>query len=349
MQPVHQPRENPTLALERDLQLIEHLDRLGFDEVWIGEHHSTGWETIASPDIFIATAAARTRHIKLGSGVVPLSLHHPLLVADNYVLLDHLTRGRVLLGMGPGGGLPSDPYVFGLDRATQQKRYLESLDAVLLLLTTTEPVSLKTDWFELREAVLQLQPYSYPHLPLALVTGMNHETLTRIGRYGTRWLAGLPPAVFDEAWQIIEHGAKEVGREADRYDAYVTVNVHLAETREQALENIRVGAATERYDFSTAVTGSPLPKVPREVWAEELASRPTDIIGTPDEAVTKLRGILEQTGAGGVLIAAKEWTSTEATWKSYELFARYVIPEFQGSLVGLRQAEAVAKRLVVPA
>jgi limonene 1,2-monooxygenase len=85
MQPVHQPRENPTLALECDLQLIEHLDHLGFDEVWIGEHHSTGWETVASPDIFIATAAARTRHIKLGSGVVPLSLHHPLLVADNYV------------------------------------------------------------------------------------------------------------------------------------------------------------------------------------------------------------------------------------------------------------------------
>lgn len=349
MQPVHQPRENPTLALERDLQLIEHLDHLGFDEVWIGEHHSTGWETVASPDIFIATAAARTRHIKLGSGVVPLSLHHPLLVADNYVLLDHLTHGRVLLGMGPGGGLPSDPYVFGLDKASQQKRYLEALDAVLLLLSTTEPVTLKTDWFELREAVLQLRPYSHPHMPLALVTGTNPETLKRIGRYGTRWLAGLPPTMFEEAWKVIEESAREAGREADRYDAYVTVNVHLAETQEQALENIRVGAARERYDFSTAVTGSPLPNILREVWVEELASRPTDIIGTPEEAVTKLRRILEQTGAGGVLIAAKEWASTEAVWKSYELFARYVMPEFQGSLVGLRQAEAVAKRMVVPA
>lgn len=349
MQPVHQPRENPTLALERDLQLVEHLDRLGFDEVWIGEHHSTGWETIASPDIFIATAAARTRHIKLGSGVVPLSLHHPLLVADNYVLLDHLTRGRVLLGMGPGGGLPSDPYVFGLDKAAQDKRYLEALDAVLLLLSTTEPVSLKTDWFELRDAVLQLRPYSYPHMPLALVTGMNPETLKRIGRHGTRWLAGSPPTMFEEAWQIIEESAREAGREADRYDAYVAVNVHLAETHEQALENIRVGAATERYNFSTAVTGSPLPKVPRERWVEELASRSTDIIGTPEEAVDKLRGILQHTGAGGVLIAAKEWASTEATWKSYELFARFVMPEFQDSLLGLIQAEAVAKRMKVSA
>lgn len=349
MQPVHQPRENPTLALERDLELIEHLDALGFDEVWIGEHHSSGWETIASPELFIATAAARTRHIRLGSGVVPLSLHHPLLVAENYVLLDHLTRGRVLLGMGPGGGLPSDPYVFGLDAETQQKRYLEALDAILLLLSATEPISLKTDWFELREAVLQLRPYSYPHMPLALVTGLNRETLTRIGRHGTRWLAGLPPSRFEEGWAIIEGAAREAGREADRHDAYVPVNVHLAESREQALENIRVGAATERYDFSTAVTGSPLPSVPREAWAEELTRRPSDIIGTPDEAVAKLRGILEQTGAGGILISTKEWASREATWKSYELFARYVIPEFQGSLVGLRAAETVAKRLTVPA
>ena len=348
MQPVHQPRENPTLALERDLQLIEHLDHLGFDEVWIGEHHSTGWETIASPDIFIATAAARTKHIRLGSGVDPMSLHHPLLVADNYVLLDHLTRGRVLLGMGPGGGLPSDPYVFGLDRAAQEKRYLEALDAVLLLLSTNEPVSVKTDWFELRDAVLQLRPYTYPHMPLALVTGFNRETLKRIGRHGTRWLAGLPLEKFEEAWAIIEAAATEAGRVADRYDAYVPLNVHLAETREQALDNIRVGAATERYDFSSGVTGSPLPPVPREAWVETLANRPTDVIGTPEEAIPKLRAILEQTGAGGFLISSKEWASTEAIWKSYELFARYVMPEFQGSLVGLQQAEQVARRLTVP-
>jgi len=332
--------------LERDLELIEHLDRLGFDEVWIGEHHSTGWETIASPEVFIATAAARTKHIKLGSGVVPLSLHHPLLVADSYVLLDHLTRGRVLLGMGPGGGLPSDPYVFGLDKVTQHKRYLEALDAVLALLTTTEPIRLKTDWFELRDAVLQLRPYTYPHMPLALVTGTNPETLTRVGRYGARWLAGVGPDQFDAAWAVIERAAREAGRSADRYDAYLPVTLHLADTRERALEDIRVGAATERYDFSTPVTGSPLPEVPRERWAEVLAERPTSLIGTPEDAIRKVRALIQKTGAGGLLITSKEWASREATWRSYELFARYVMPEFQGSLVGLRTAEAVAKRFV---
>ena len=73
LQPIHSPKENPTYALERDLQLIEHLDALGFDEVFVGEHHSTGWQYVASPEIFIATAAARTKHIKFASGVIPLA------------------------------------------------------------------------------------------------------------------------------------------------------------------------------------------------------------------------------------------------------------------------------------
>ena len=100
--PFHRLGETPTLALERDFKLIELLDELGYDEAWIGEHHSAGWETIASPEVFIAAAAERTRHIKLGTGVVSLPYHHPLMVANRMVLLDHITYGRSMLGVGPG-------------------------------------------------------------------------------------------------------------------------------------------------------------------------------------------------------------------------------------------------------
>src|SRR5581483_11112488 len=112
--PFHPFGENPTLALERDLELIEWLDRLGYDEAWIGEHHSAGWETIASPELFIGVASQRTRHIRLGTGVVSLPYHHPLMVANRMVLLDHLTRGRVLFGVGPGA-LASDALMLGID------------------------------------------------------------------------------------------------------------------------------------------------------------------------------------------------------------------------------------------
>src|SRR5688572_759004 len=79
--PFHPVHQNPTLALHRDLELIEWLDHLGFDEAWIGEHHSAGYEIIASPEVFIAAAAERTSRIKLGTGVSSLPYHHPLILA----------------------------------------------------------------------------------------------------------------------------------------------------------------------------------------------------------------------------------------------------------------------------
>ena len=115
--------DNPTLALGRDLELISWLDSLGYDEAWIGEHHSAGWEIIASPEIFIGAAAERTKHIMLGSGVTSLPYHHPFLVAQRFVQLDHMTRGRAMLGCGPGA-LVSDAYMMGI-KAEDQRRMMD--------------------------------------------------------------------------------------------------------------------------------------------------------------------------------------------------------------------------------
>ena len=111
--PFHAPGQNPTLALQRDLELLTHLDRLGYDEAWIGEHHSAGMEIIASPEVFIAAAAERTRRIKLGTGVISVGYHHPLWIAQRLVLLDHLTQGRMMFGAGPGS-LPTDASMIGI-------------------------------------------------------------------------------------------------------------------------------------------------------------------------------------------------------------------------------------------
>src|SRR5438046_3084604 len=153
MAPFHQLGEDPTLALDRDLELLQWLDYLGFDEAWIGEHHSAGWETIASPEVFIATAAERTKHIKLGTGVISLPYHHPLMVANRMILLDHLTKGRVMLGVGPGA-LVTDAVMLGIEPTRQREMMDESLGVILRLLTETKPVSHKSDWFELNDAAL---------------------------------------------------------------------------------------------------------------------------------------------------------------------------------------------------
>src|SRR6476620_11980932 len=137
--PFHRLGDNPTLAMRRDMELIEWMDHLGYDEVCTGEHHSAGWELIASPEVFIAAAAERTRHIMLGSGVTSLPYHHPLLVAQRFVQLDHMTRGRAMLGIGPGA-LVSHAYMLCIEASTQRRRMDESLDAITRLLKCEEPV-----------------------------------------------------------------------------------------------------------------------------------------------------------------------------------------------------------------
>src|SRR3984893_13361033 len=159
--------QNPTVALEKDLELVEWMDRWGYDEAWIGEHHSGGYEIIASPEVFIAVAAERTRHIRLGTGVSSLPYHHPLMLADRMVLRGHLTRGRVMLGCGPGA-LPSDAFMMGIDPNQQRRMMEEGLEAILLLLRDAEPVTMRTDWFTLNDARLQLRPYSAGGMEIAV-------------------------------------------------------------------------------------------------------------------------------------------------------------------------------------
>jgi limonene 1,2-monooxygenase len=181
-------------------------------------------------------------------------------------------------------------------------------------------------------------------LPVAIVTDKNRESLELVGQYADYWLTSLLPDQFEASWQIVERSALQAGRSFERHQVSIAVNLHLAETREQALNNVQVGSAVERYDFSSAITGSAVPTVERDQWVNTLSTRPTDIIGTPQEAIQKIKAIQQQTGAGGLIIRSKEWATREANLKSFELFARYVMPEFQGSLAGLRAAEGVAKK-----
>src|SRR5262245_54865797 len=182
MAPFHPTGQNPTLALERDLDLIQHLDRLGFHEVWIGEHHSGGYEIIASPEVFMAVAAERTKHIRLGSGVNSLPYHHPLLLADRFVLLDHLTRCRVMLGFGPGL-VTSDADLPCITADEQRPRMDESLDAIMALLRG-ETVTMETDGFVLRDARLQLMPYSEGGLEVAVAASISPTGARAAGKHG---------------------------------------------------------------------------------------------------------------------------------------------------------------------
>ena len=183
--------QDPTDTLTRDLELLLHLDRLGYDEAWIGEHHSGGVEIIASPELFIAAAAGQTRHIRLGTGVLSLPYHHPLMVADRMTQLDHMTRGRAMLGVGPGA-LVSDAVMMGINPADQRRRMNEGLEAVVRLLRG-ETVSMETDWFKLREARLQLPPYTRPHIDMAVAAARSPAGASAAGNGGWGCFRSVAP------------------------------------------------------------------------------------------------------------------------------------------------------------
>src|SRR5512134_571925 len=218
--PFHPLDEDPTLALQRDLELIEHLDRLCYDEAWIGEHHSAGYEIIGSPEVFVAMAAERTRHLRLGTGVSSLPYHHPLMLADRMVLLDHLTRGRAMFGVGPGA-LPSDAFMMGIDPLRQREMMEEGLDAIVELLTSDEPVTRETSWFTLRDARLQLRPYTRPHMELAVAAQVSPAGPRAAGRHGLSLLSlgATTMGGFDALghhWQVCEELAAEHQKQVRR-------------------------------------------------------------------------------------------------------------------------------------
>src|SRR5665647_1264366 len=259
--PFHPVGQNPTLALERDMQLIEHLDQLGFDEAWIGEHHSAGYEIIASPEVFIAAVAQRTRHIRLGTGVSSLPYHHPFMLADRLVLLDHLTRGRLMIGVGPGA-LPSDAFMMGIEVAKQRDMMEESLEAILLLLTGDEPVDYETDWFKLVGARLQMRPYQRPFPEVAVAAQVSPSGPRAAGRFGCSLLSigATSAGGFDALglhWKVMEERSAEFGTTVDRSKWRLVGPMHLAGTKEQAIADVEFGLA-QWVDYFQRVAALPL-------------------------------------------------------------------------------------------
>jgi limonene 1,2-monooxygenase len=348
--PFHPAGENPTLALQRDLQLVEHLDDLGYDEAWIGEHHSAGSEIIASPEIFIAAAAERTKRIRLGTGVISLSYHNPLWVAERIVLLDHLTRGRVMLGIGPGS-LPTDSAMIGLNPTDTRELLEENLDIVMRLLRGDEPVTATTRTHQLIDARLHLRPYSDPLFDVAVAAVASPTGPRLAGRHGVGLLsigATLTKEGFDALahhWNVMEERAATFGTTVDRASWRLVGLMHVAETREQAYREVEHGIE-QWFRYFQKVAAFPQMAVEggdvREM-IDFVNEAGIGAIGTPDDAAAQVQRLVDQSGGfGAMLLLAHEWANPQATRRSYELIAQHVMPRFQGQAQATLDAKARA-------
>jgi limonene 1,2-monooxygenase len=348
--PFHAPGQNPTLALARDLKFVEHLDALGYDEAWIGEHHSAGSEIIASPEIFIAAAAERTRNIKLGTGVTSVSYHNPLWVADRMVMLDHLTRGRAMLGVGPGS-LPTDSSMIGLTPTDTRELLGVNLDIILRLLRG-ESVTAQTRTHNLVDAQLQLRPYSDFDVAVAAVASPTGPRMA--GQHGIGLLsigATLTQDGFDALahhWGVVEERAAHYGQPApDRSKWRLVGLMHIAETREQAYRDVEYGIV-HWFNYFQKVAAFPQMAVTDSEDVKGMIDFINEAgigaIGTVDDARAQVQRLVDQSngGFGAMLLLGHDWANPEATRRSYELIAQHVFPDFQdqsaGTLAAARRA-----------
>ena len=330
--PFHPMDENPGACIDRDLELMQWLDRLGFHEAWIGEHHSAGWELISSPELFIAVAAERTRSIRFGTGVISLPYHNPLMTANRIIQLDHHTRGRIMFGAGPGL-LASDALMLGIDPNTQRDRMAEALD-VILRFFRGEIVTEKTDWYTFVNARAHLLPYTKPHPEVAVVSAVTPSGGRLAGKYDLSMIcvAATNPFGYDALaanWKIANDIAAEQGRTMNPARLRLVGPMHIAETRAKAYENCRFGF--ERY-LGYLNNNQPRFIVPDgKDPAEWFVENKFGVIGTPDDAIALIERLQAKQGQFGVFLhQAHNWADWEATKRSYELYARYVMPRFSG-------------------
>ena len=339
--PDHPLHGNPTLQLRRDIELAQLLDELGFDEVWFGEHHSTGLETIGSPELMIAAAGERTKRIRLGTGVNSVSYHDPFILADRIVQLDHLTQGRVIMGIGPGQ-LPSDAFMMGIDPLHQRRMMGEALEAIVPLIRG-ESVTMKTDWFDLRRAQLQLLPHSPDGIEIAVASVFSPTGVTLAGRHGLNVLsfaAGVSAAArtLSDNWQIHEKVAAEHGNPARR-DRWRLVNqMHLSTTVEQAHRDLEYSVIDATHYLESAAGNSSLAwrasaQAAVKEWSTAgLPGWGTVVAGTPDMAIERIDALTKTSGGfGTLLLRITDTAPFDATCRSLELFAEHVIPHFRGS------------------
>ena len=355
--PHHVPTNyNPTYALQRDVEIVKLIDEIGYDEAWFGEHHSGGVELINDPMIFIAHVAAQTKHIKLGTGVVSLPYHNPLWVADRLALLDHLTRGRVMLGVGPGA-LATDAAMIGIHPSEQRDALDHDMDVLMHLLRSDEPISVETPRYKLVDARLQLDFYQDPHPPIVAAAVVSPSGPRLAGKHGIGLIsvgatmkAGVD--VLAMHWDVVEQRAKEFGQITDRDSWRVVGLMHIAETRDQAFKDIRHGLRAW-CDYLQHTAAAPQIQVSGnniDEYIEWVSSTGSAVIGTYEDAIEHIESLVELSngGFGNYLLFDHNWCQFEVKKRHYELFSDFVIPHFKRTNVRMKRSEADLRKVRDP-
>lgn len=357
--PFHPADKPKALCYDEDLELIVAAEQLGFDEFWIGEHHTMLYENIVMPEIFIGRALGETSRIRLGAAPVCLQQHHPAHVASRLAFLDHLSKGRLNLCFGPGS-VTADQELYGIDPKNGGEMTLEAIDIILKLWAGEPPYEISGKYWQisLKKSVdtetkigYIHKPLQQPHPPISM-PGMsrNSKSMRFAGSRGFAPFAHclVTSNVVADLWQNYEQGAQAAGRQANRADFKITRSIFLADTTREAVRRARSNSLGKNYEYIGRLFDKGLG---RQIYKRDLAMSDADcnmdflfteqiIAGDVDHVLRRLLDMTEETGTFGTLVLMSYDWDDKASWlRSMELFSRELMPALNKAL-GVVAAES---------
>jgi len=365
MMPLHPPGRNVSETLQEDREAIILADRLGYTEAFVGEHVTDLAENVTSCLMFLASVAHDTKNIVLGSGTINMPNSHPAAIAAQVSMLDHILKGRFIMGISPGG-LMSDAEVFGNYQKNRNAMFIESINMVLDIWAGEPPYDLEGEYFKVstRQTMLPeigqgiiLKPYQRPH-PRIVGTAVApfSQGVTEMAKRGWGPISAnfLLPQWVNTHWPKYVEGREAVGAQADPSEWRVAKSIFVADDEKTAQSYGRGPDGPYQFYFKQLsrklLNGgrSNLFKLdqsqPDSEITPEYLTRKLVIAGTVDSVVDQLLAFREQVGDFGTLLyACHDWVNPKLAKRSMELMATEVMPRVNAAIsAGQRSTQAVA-------
>ena len=355
MMPLHPPGRNVTQTLQEDREAILLADRLGFCEAYVGEHVTDAAETVTSSMIFLATLASETKQIMLGTGTINLPNNHPAAVAAQVAMLDHLLKGRLIMGISPGG-LKSDAEAFGNLEQDRNAMFVECINTVLKIWESEPPYDIDGKYWKVSVAKTMIpeigqgfimKPLQKPH-PLIVGTAVApfSQGVTEMAKRGWQPISAnfLMPEWVRSHWPKYVEGRAAVGAVAGPAEWRIAKSIFVADDAATAKRYAHESTGPYHFYFKQLVRklvgaggrGNLFktdPDMPDEAITPEYVTQRLVIAGTVDSVVDQLLAFREQVGDFGTLLyAGHDWVDPALGRRSMELMAEQVMPRVNAAI-----------------
>ena len=352
MQPLHDPKRlTKTQMIDQDREVALYIDSVGFDEIFVGEHHASDFQPITNPLTFMASLIHDTK-LKLGTGVINMPCHHPAQVASEVALFDHMSKGRFIMGVGPGG-TPSDSELYGSRGKNPGEMLSESIDMIHEIWRSDPPYHFHGKFwdFQIDDSIApalgfgpMLKPYQLPYPPLVCsIMSPNSKSAFVAGE--RNW--GIMSANFSQGkwakthWDQYALGCEKAGRRPDRKAWRIARSILVTDTDAEAADYLAEEGNSYAYYYKFVVDDmkyfniSGVLKNDLNMSDDDLSLRhcfDTMVFsGSPNTVLDKLIDFVDFVGGpfGGLELCFKEWDKPELHKRSMRLLAQDVMPKLR--------------------